>query len=779
MQAPVINVYAQEDMTEEKGITSETEVSEVPLEENVVPEQEDELLEEDMELQEEVVEKNVVEEVVAQETDEGEEVTAVEVPDEELPEIFVGEKNTTNFNAEQENPIYKFIPEESGKYAVSSSELFDIHWYDESMFEFKYTYNYERVKLEGGKTYYIELAQIGTSKVELFEWSMQKVDEIEIKEGETYITESEVLIDYKFIPQKTAPYFMNLNNGGCRVYDNSGISIRTYYLSGGKRRVSLLEGEMYVIQVTGDTSWNIEVAEISGDYAYMVQEDGTVEIVEYLGEESIVSIPKTIEGKTVSGIGEAAFYENKIIEKVTIPNSIVRISQDAFNWCRKLVQVEFETESQLKEIADYAFANSGIGEITIPDSVVGLGEAVFFRCESLQKITLGSGLKKVNALAFWYCSKLNQIDFEKAQNVTKIEYQAFGGCGSLQDIQLPNSVKSLGGNAMLNTAWYNNQKDGILYLNQILYKYKGTMEENTTIEMQNNTIAIAGRAFENQENLVGIEIPDTVANIGKLAFYNCTSMQSVTIPETVTEIEKMSFGYIKGDEKNGTLMREEGFYGYVKPMEGFTIYGESDSAAQKYAEENGFAFISTGAAKEFTDVKESDWYYDAVNYVYENDLMNGMTEETFEPETVLDRAQFATILFRASNEEKVEYEAKFPDVPENQWYTDGVMWASNTGVVSGYNNGMFGTEDTITREQIAVMMYRYAKYRGYDVSGTEDLNDFEDGLNVNDYAKEALEWAVGNGIINGKAGNLLDPQGNASRAECAKIMMNFVEKYEQ
>ena len=181
----------------------------------------------------------------------------------------------------------------------------------------------------------------------------------------------------------------------------------------------------------------------------------------------------------------------------------------------------------------------------------------------------------------------------------------------------------------------------------------------------------------------------------------------------------------------------------------------------------------------FTDVKTSDWYYDAVAYVYEKGLMTGLNATTFGPGEPLSRAQFAVILHRMNGTPEVAYTEKFPDVADNIWYTDAILWANSIGVVNGYSDsGKFGPGDNITREQMALMMYRYANYMRYDTSVKADFSKFKDAARVSSFAAEAMKWAVGNGIITGKnSGTMIDPQGNAARAECATIIMRFVEKY--
>lgn len=184
---------------------------------------------------------------------------------------------------------------------------------------------------------------------------------------------------------------------------------------------------------------------------------------------------------------------------------------------------------------------------------------------------------------------------------------------------------------------------------------------------------------------------------------------------------------------------------------------------------------------DFADVTDGAWYNNAINYVNSYSLMTGLNETTFGPAQNLARAQFAVIIHRMNGAPKMAYSDRFPDVREGDWYTDAVMWASSeeVNVIKGYDsNGLFGSADNITREQMAVMMYRYANFLGADTSKKADFSKFSDAARVSDFAKEAMQWAVGNGIITGKDNETrIDPQGNANRAECATIIMRFHQKY--
>ena len=209
-----------------------------------------------------------------------------------------------------------------------------------------------------------------------------------------------------------------------------------------------------------------------------------------------------------------------------------------------------------------------------------------------------------------------------------------------------------------------------------------------------------------------------------------------------------------------------------------------------YAQESDIHFPAVAEMKNtktgkisFSDVPESAWFYDEVNYVNDKGIMTGMREGYFGATSILSRAQFATILYRMSGSEPVEYEKKYPDVPQGTFYTDAVMWASKNGIITGYTEGptagRFGASDSITREQMAVMMYRYARFMGVDTSYIEDVSTFPDGKKTSEFAREALGWAIESGLITGNADGTLAPQGTASRAVCATIIMRYMKKIEE
>ena len=183
----------------------------------------------------------------------------------------------------------------------------------------------------------------------------------------------------------------------------------------------------------------------------------------------------------------------------------------------------------------------------------------------------------------------------------------------------------------------------------------------------------------------------------------------------------------------------------------------------------------TLAASPFADVPEGAWYTEAVQYVYERGLMNGTGGGRFSPDTPASRGMLVTVLHRLEGMPSASG-AAFTDVPDGQWYTDAVAWASANGIVAGYGNGKFGPKDPVTREQMVTTLYHYAGYKGYDMTASGDASSFAHGNKVSSYAAEAVNWALGVGLIQGVGGNRLNPGGGADRAQIAGIMKQFCEE---
>ena len=178
----------------------------------------------------------------------------------------------------------------------------------------------------------------------------------------------------------------------------------------------------------------------------------------------------------------------------------------------------------------------------------------------------------------------------------------------------------------------------------------------------------------------------------------------------------------------------------------------------------------------FIDVSENDWFYNNVKYAVQNELFSGTTATTFEPNTPITRGMVVTVLFRAESDPAVNKSVPFADVKADSYYANAVIWAEQNGIVTGTSETTFAPNDNITREQLAAIMLRFAKYKGYDISISENTNilSFDDFADISEYAIPAMQYAAGAGLINGKSKSTLNPKDGATRAEAAAILQRFL-----
>lgn len=197
---------------------------------------------------------------------------------------------------------------------------------------------------------------------------------------------------------------------------------------------------------------------------------------------------------------------------------------------------------------------------------------------------------------------------------------------------------------------------------------------------------------------------------------------------------------------------------------------DATGIAQKYG------LVKGAGESGYIDVPDGAWYREAVEYVRDQGIMYGMNDTYFGAAEFLERSHFVTMIYRMAGEPKTQFNFKFPDVPDGTFYSLPVTWASDKGIITGYLNGMFGPTNRMTREELATMIYRYAKSKGIDVSEKAELDKFPDYGSVTDFAQEAVSWAVEKGIITGDQGKI-QPQKGASRADTATMIMRYVKMY--
>ena len=313
------------------------------------------------------------------------------------------------------------------------------------------------------------------------------------------------------------------------------------------------------------------------------------------------------------------------------------------------------------------------------------------------------------------------------------------------------------------------------------YRFVGWVESGTTVSTNPNYTFVA-----NSNRSLTAQF-DRISSGGG----DSDPTYSITLPSRVTGGElKLSRRYAeKGETVTLTAIPDEGY-----ELDTLTVTdskGKEIELTHKGGNEYTFkmpagrveievSFREIEVELPFTDVPEGAWYADAAAYVYEHGLMAGTSATTFAPDVTTSRAMIATILWRMAGSPVVNYAMDYTDVAQNQWCSEAIRWATSKGVVTGYGNGQFGTNDPITREQFAVMLYRFAQEQGYDVSIGENTNilSYTDVADLSEYAISAMQWAVGAGIINGTGdGSTLSPHGQATRAQAAVMLMRFCEEY--
>ena len=180
----------------------------------------------------------------------------------------------------------------------------------------------------------------------------------------------------------------------------------------------------------------------------------------------------------------------------------------------------------------------------------------------------------------------------------------------------------------------------------------------------------------------------------------------------------------------------------------------------------------------FIDVRNTDWFYDTVEYVAETDLMTGTSTAEFSPKDNMTRAMLVTVLYRLEGGPDVTGSIPFPDVKSGQWYSNAILWANQNDIVNGYGNGTFGWNDNITREQAVAILYRYAQSENENVSASADLSGFTDLSSISDWALGAMKWAVAEGLVQGRTATTVEPKGTSTRAEIATIFKRYIEDFQ-
>ena len=522
-------------------------------------------------------------------------------------------------------------------------------------------------------------------------------------------------------------------------------------------------------------------------------------------------------------LGNEAFEGCTALTGVALPDSLTDLGYGVFRDCSALTAAEFpagiapfswstgssmlrnctslrsvKLPKTVSSLGDYFFAGcTALEQIVLPDSVTEIGSNLFNGCTSLTDVTLSTNLQAIPENTFYGCVSLQKLVAPYA--VTKIGKTAFANCTSLTELTLLRNVTEAAA-------------DALSYPEQVtVYGVKGTYAETYAASVGARFAAIDRPATAvSLPKSVTVKVWSSVRLLPSLDPVDCTdelvwsssdaSVAAVSADGTVTgrkdgsAVITVTAGSVSArcEVAVGTPAHVHSYTAVVTAptcaVQGYTTYTCScgEYYYDDYVPALGHSYVDgvctrCGASRpetRFVDVKLGSWYYNSIVYAVSNGLMNGVGDSKFEPEEGMTRAMLVTVLWRYEGSPK-QRPSTFSDVRRGQWYSEAVSWAAKNGIVTGVGDNKFEPDTQITREQIATILYRYAQKKRADTSARGSLSAFPDNGKVNGWAKTALQWCVGEGLIGGTNENgrvYLDPQGTATRAQVATILMRYIEK---
>ena len=517
----------------------------------------------------------------------------------------------------------------------------------------------------------------------------------------------------------------------------------------------------------------------------------------------------------LTSIGHGTFSRCNALTSITLPEGVTFIGEYAFSGCASLTSMDLSRCTNLTSIGGSAFFGcNALTSIALPESVTSIGECAFQNCKELTSMSL---LSKTPPTLGRYALKFfvrEQDGTYPSFNLPKLTilvpqgsveaYQAASGWSDDTGKILPQpappttytitaDVTPIGAGTVTADKSTATAGETVTLTATANSGYYFVRWEQSGVEVSTSaTYAFAMPAEDIAVRAVFAQNSGGGGSSGSSGSSDPT--YSVSLPSRVTggSVTATKRYAEKGETFRFTVTPDEGY-----ELDTLTV---TDSKGKEidltYMSGNEYTFQMPAGRVEikvsfreivvepeplpFTDVSENAWYSEAVRYVYAHGLMEGTSATAFSPDATTSRSMIAAILWRMAGSPVVNYAMDYTDVAQGQWYSEAIRWAASEGIVGGNGNGLFGTNDPITREQFAVMLYRYAQEQGYDVSVGENTNilSYTDAADLAEYAIPAMQWAVGAGLITGTGdGSTLTPQGQATRAQAAVMLMRFCEKY--
>lgn len=475
----------------------------------------------------------------------------------------------------------------------------------------------------------------------------------------------------------------------------------------------------------------------------------------------------SVTGATINGGGYTSILVNGA--EVTVKDSVLNPDEGAY------ANIEYGAGSAVTNVPKLSVDNVS-GKLPIP--------LVYADQDTVKKIKeLDPTMTDADAINDSYITGANLQIAGKAATTYTITFDPNGGTladdekattnehGKLDKDDLPTPERS----RYRFDGWFT-EKDGGKKVNE-----NTIFETDTTVYAHWTRTSSGGGSSHRYDGYItvinpkngDVSVSDTLADEGDKITLTIT-------PDKGYVVDKIEIVDLEGDKIDAKKVDDEDGK-YTFRMENcdvtvtVTFKEEGKTTEDTDKEEDKDEETTETTELNFTDVKESDWFYKGVAYVVDKGIMSGVSENEFAPSGKLTRAMLVQMLYNMESRPACDAENAFIDVPVGQWYTDAVIWANDAKIVSGMGEGLFAPNMEITREQMVAMLYNYAKFKGYDVTASADLSAFADTASVSTWAQPAMQWAVAEGYISGMGDSQLAPQGTATRAEIASVIMRFME----
>lgn len=540
--------------------------------------------------------------------------------------------------------------------------------------------------------------------------------------------------------------------------------------------------------------------EFIGDSAFSgsgVVDGDLPEGLTYLGDKAFsnctgltsITLPSTVET-----YGPNIFYGCSNVTYVELPQNMEKIPNGLLWSCTSLKRIYIP--SSVREIGNAAFYSSGIEKLNLPDGLEYIGKSAFAGDLDGETIHLPENLQYLGDTAFG--TQMYTADYSSKYWVGPTTIYLNGSLSNIGARVFRPDAKVI---AALNSQ--RNKVAGFTDLNElptviwdgktdIGYNDGSCIPEGVTVTLRGNVtidgkLCIEGKLIVPHDAKLTITKDAVILGEDNIVYEGCKHehTREIVVEATCTESGSKT---VVCEDCGETLSTEVipakghsfGDWTVTKEATCFEDGEETRTCSVCQAVETRPIFANSDhcPSKAFSDLDADAWYHEGVDYALTNGLMNGVGGGKFEPDGQLTRAQLVTVLYRAAGEPDTGKQVNpFTDVADDAWYTKAVIWAANNGIVNGVAKNTFAPDDSITREQIATMLYRYA---GAKAVKEDKLSAFPDAAKVSDWAKEALNWAVASGLINGVADAngtaSLEPQSTATRAQIATILMRWLEK---